>query len=81
MTRDEALDRLNAVFVVLATTNVRGLPTEVALGRDDGMPRECVLNTDQTATISKVHLREMITVLDPDKLAAVCRALSIATGC
>jgi mRNA interferase MazF len=81
MTRDEALDRLNTVFVVLATTNVRGLPTEVELGPDDGMPRDCVLNADNTATIAKVYLRETITVLGPDKLAAVCRALSIATNC
>lgn len=81
MTRDEALDRLNAVFVVLATTNIRGLPTEVELGPEDGMPRECVLNADQTAMIPKVHLLETITVLGPDKLAAVCRALAIATSC
>lgn len=39
LTRDEAIDRLNEVFVVLATTNVRGLVTEVELGPDDGMPR------------------------------------------
>ncbi len=27
MTRDEAIDSLNEVFVVLATTRIRGLPT------------------------------------------------------
>jgi mRNA-degrading endonuclease toxin of MazEF toxin-antitoxin module len=30
LTRDEAIDHLNEVFVVLATTNIRGLPTEVS---------------------------------------------------
>jgi hypothetical protein len=44
LTRDEAIDRLNEVFVVLATTKIRGLPTEVELGVEDGMPRACVLN-------------------------------------
>jgi mRNA interferase MazF len=39
LTRDEAVDHLNEVFVVLATTNIRGLPTEVELGPADGMPR------------------------------------------
>jgi mRNA interferase MazF len=46
LTRDEAIDRLSEAFVVLATTTIRGLPTEVELGPDDGMPRECVLNAD-----------------------------------
>jgi len=44
LTRDEAIDRLNEVFVVLATTVIRGLPTEVELGAEDGVPRACVLN-------------------------------------
>jgi mRNA-degrading endonuclease toxin of MazEF toxin-antitoxin module len=39
LTRNEAIDHLNEVFVVLATRNVRGLPTEVELGTADGMPR------------------------------------------
>jgi mRNA-degrading endonuclease toxin of MazEF toxin-antitoxin module len=42
MTRDEAIDSLNQIFVVLATTRIRGIPTEVDLGREDGMPRDCV---------------------------------------
>ena len=56
LTRDEAIDHLNAVFVVLATTNIRGLATEVELGTEDGMPRSCVLNADNTATIAKSYL-------------------------
>jgi mRNA interferase MazF len=35
LTRDEAIDRLNEVFVVLATTNIRGPATEVELGAED----------------------------------------------
>ncbi|MGH2869682.1 MAG: type II toxin-antitoxin system PemK/MazF family toxin [Solirubrobacteraceae bacterium] len=81
MTRDEAIDRLNEVFVVLATTNVRGLPTEVELGPDDGMPRACVLNADHVASLDKGHLGDLITALSPEKLAEVCRALDHATGC
>jgi mRNA-degrading endonuclease toxin of MazEF toxin-antitoxin module len=36
LTRNEAIDHLNELFVVLATTNIRGLPTEVELGPADG---------------------------------------------
>lgn len=81
LTRDEAIDRLAEVFVVLATTVVRGLDTEVELGADDGMPRSCVLNADHTDTIGKGYLGELITTLSPAKLAEVCAALDRATGC
>jgi mRNA interferase MazF len=81
MTRDEAIDRLNEVFVVLATTNVRGLPTEVPLGKEDGMPRACVLNADHVASLPKGYLGDFIATLGPERLAEVCRALDRATGC
>ncbi len=81
LSRDEAIDHLNAAFVVLATTNIRGLATEVELGTEDGMPRSCVLNADNTATIAKSYLRQQITTLSSTKLREVCQALSRATGC
>ncbi len=81
MTRDEAIDSLNEVFVVLATTSIRGIPTEVELGREDGMSRDCVLNADHTDTVAKGYLVERITVLSPERVAAVCAALSTATSC
>ena len=81
LTRDEAIDRLNEIFVILATTTIRGLPTEVELGPDDGMPRTCVLNADRTATIAKGYLGEVISTLGPEKLPAACQALDRATGC
>lgn len=81
LTRDEAIDRLNAVFVVLATTNVRGLPTEVELSPADGMPRACVLNADHVASLPKGYLGELVATLSAELLAEVCRALDHATGC
>jgi mRNA interferase MazF len=81
MTRDEAIDSLNEVFVVLATTRMRGLPTEVELGHEDGMPRDCVLNADHADTVAKGYLIERITMLSSEKIAAVCAALGAATSC
>lgn len=81
MTREEAIDSLNEVFVVLATTNIRGIPTEIELGHEDGMPRDCVVNADHADTIAKGYLVERITTLAPAKIAAVCTALGTATGC
>ena len=81
LTRDEAIDRLNEVFVVLATTNIRALPTQVALGMEDGMPRACVLNADHVASLPKGYLGALIATLGSERLAEVCRALDRATGC
>jgi mRNA interferase MazF len=81
LTRDEAIDRLNEVFVVLATTNIRGLPTEIELGMEDGMPRACVLNADHVASLPKGFLGDLIATLGSERLAEVCRALDRATGC
>jgi mRNA interferase MazF len=66
---------------VLATTTIRGLQTEVELGREDGMPRECVLNADHTDTVAKGYLVQRISTLRTEKLQAVCVALAAATGC
>lgn len=81
LTRDEAIEHLNAVFVVLATTNIRGLPTEVELGAEDGMPRACALNADHVASLHKGYLGDLITTLSSERLADVCRALDRATSC
>lgn len=81
LTRDEAIASLNEVFVVLATTTIRGLPTEVELGPEDGMPRTCVLNADQIDAADKIFLTERITKLGPQRMDEVCRALARATSC
>jgi mRNA-degrading endonuclease toxin of MazEF toxin-antitoxin module len=81
MTREEPIESLNEVFVVFATTRIRRIPPEVELGREDGMPRDCVLNADHANTVAKGFLVERITTLAPEKVAAVCAALSAATRC
>ena len=81
LTRNEVIDRLNEVFVVLATTTIRGLRTEVELGPADGMPRTCVLNADNVASLPKGYVGDLITTLSAERLAEVCRALDYATGC
>jgi mRNA interferase MazF len=81
VTRQEAIESLNEVFVVLATTNIRDIDTEVELGPEDGMPCSCVLNADHTKTVEKVFFTERITKLGPVKMAQVCRTLALAHGC
>jgi mRNA interferase MazF len=81
LTRDEAIGNLGELFTVLATTNIRGLPTEVEIGVADGMPSACVLNADHIDAVDKNFLSKRITMLSAEKIDAVCRALALASGC
>lgn len=81
ITRQAAIPVLNAVLVAPATTRIRGIATEVALGPADGMPEECALSLDNLGPVPKALLVDRITRLGPAKLAELCRALDIATDC
>jgi len=81
LTRDAAIPVLDNVLAVPATTSFRGIPTEVALGLADGMPRECVLSLDNATLLPKIFFVEPICTLGPARMESVCRALAHATGC
>lgn len=81
ITRATAVDVLNRVIAVPATTTVRGIETEVQLSPRDGMPRECVLSLDNIEVVRKSRFIEYLCELDAAKLREVCAALSTATGC
>lgn len=81
LTRQAAIAVLSAVLVVPATRTARDIPTEVALGTEDGMPDDCVLTFDNLGMVPKALLTERITRLGPAKLAELCAALDVATDC
>ena len=81
LTRDAVIPVLSDVLSVPATRTQRGIATEVGLDRDDGMPKECVLTADNVTLITKAYLTTRVTVLNPERMSAVCKALVIATGC
>jgi mRNA interferase MazF len=81
LTREAAVPLLTRLVVIPATRRRRGIPTEVELTVDDGMPADSVLTLDNVATIPKAFLTERICRLGPDRMHEVCTALAIATGC
>jgi mRNA interferase MazF len=81
ITRQAAIPVLTSVLVAPATRTVRGIPTEVALGRADGMPDECALSFDNLTTVPKASLTARITALPEARLGELCAALRVATGC
>lgn len=81
LTRQPAIGVLNSIHAVPATRTIRGIPAEVPLSREDGMPTDCVLSLDNLTLVPKSFFVERICRLNRDRMAEVCTALSIATGC
>ena len=81
LTRDAAIEPLTRVLGVPATRTVRGIPSEVELGPEDGLPDRCVLSFDNMRVLRKAYFVERICALPPERMRRVCEALAIATGC
>ncbi|HJQ98051.1 MAG TPA: type II toxin-antitoxin system PemK/MazF family toxin [Candidatus Polarisedimenticolaceae bacterium] len=78
LTRDSALQFLAEVTVAPITTTIRDIPSEVALGKHDGMPRDCAVNLDHLQTVARKKLGATITKLGADRMREVARALRFA---
>jgi mRNA interferase MazF len=81
VTRDEAIPGLDNVVVATVSSRIRGLGSEVLLGPEDGMPRECAISLDNLRTVPKTLLTRPITKLGPARIDELCRALAAASGC
>jgi mRNA interferase MazF len=82
VSRDAAYAIRSSITVAEVTTVVRAIPTEVSLGTRDGMPRPCVINSDNLVTIPKARLESKIVSLSTAKLDELDAALrfSLALG-
>lgn len=80
LSRDQAYAVRDLVILSPLTTHRRGLPTEVEMGPEDGLPRHSVVNLDVLTTESKSLLRERISTLSSEKLRDVDAALKFALG-
>ncbi|MGH9087227.1 MAG: type II toxin-antitoxin system PemK/MazF family toxin [Acidimicrobiales bacterium] len=73
-------DWRDRVTVADVTTSARRLDAEVVLDQRDGMPRPCVVNLDNLATIPRAVLQSRITQLSSSRMAEVSRAIHLALG-
>ncbi len=78
ITRDRAIPVLANVTVAAVTGTIRGLPTEVPLGTEHGLARDCVINCDNLFTIPKDALGNRRGELDPVSLERLRSALLVA---
>ena len=78
ISRNAAYAVRESVTVGTITRRIRRLPTEVRVGRAEGLPEESVVNLDDIATIPKAQLLNYAGELSNDKLAAVDSAIKFA---
>jgi len=81
LTRRSALGYLARVTVAPITPTIRGVPSEVALGIEDGMKQPCAVNLHNVVTVAKDGLGRRVARLEPDRMRQVCAALAFALEC
>lgn len=80
VTRSSLVSELNAVVCAPVTRKVRGIPTEIPLGRANGLRESCVASFDNLHLIRRALLAERVGVLESPR-SQICAALSALADC
>jgi mRNA interferase MazF len=78
LTRELVWPYSTSVTVAPVTRTVRGLSTEVPVGRPNGLEAECVVSCDNIVTVPKAALGRQIGYLLPTQEAALTAAIMAA---
>ena len=78
LTRDAILPYLSEVTVAPVTSTVRDIPSEVLLGKEDRMTKECAINCDHLQTVAKGRIGSLIATLSPGRMREVRSAVAFA---
>jgi mRNA interferase MazF len=81
LTRPEVISLLHTVMVAPITSSIRGAPSEVSVGVEEGMKQPSAINLDHVQTVERSRLTTYVGQVDRDKMRQVCGALAIAVGC
>jgi mRNA interferase MazF len=81
VTRSDAIPVLTRLVVAPITRTVRGIPTEISFGPDDGLPAECAASFDNLQPINRHLLTQRIASLNPARRHELCDALAALADC
>ncbi len=81
VTRTDAIPVLRRLVVAPVTRTTRGIPTEVALGEDEGLAVPCAASFDNLQPVDRRLLTERAGALRSGREGEVCRALSALADC
>jgi mRNA interferase MazF len=81
LTRASAIGYLSRVTIAPVTSTIRGVPSEVVIGTDDGMKQPCAVNLHNVITVAKAGIGRRVARLGDRRMREVCRALAFSLGC
>ncbi len=81
LTRQQVIGLLRTVMVAPVTSTVRGAPSEVVVGVEEGLKHTSAVNLDHVQTVAQADLHRFVGRLRPERMQEVCAALAIAVGC
>jgi mRNA interferase MazF len=81
LTRSDVIELLHTVMVAPITSTIRGAPSEVVVGLEEGLKKDSAVNLDHIQTVEKASLTRFVGTIGSQKMREVCRALAVATGC
>lgn len=78
LTREPALEAMTKVTVAPITSTIKGLSSEVRLGRSNGLDNDCVASLDNIVTMAKADLGRTLGFLHDSQERDLARALVVA---
>jgi mRNA interferase MazF len=78
LTRESVRPHIRWVTVAPITSRIRGLRTELAVGRDNGLEQDSVVNCDNVTTVEIERLGRQIGFLRDDQEPALAEAIGTA---
>lgn len=81
VSRPSLIGLLHTVTVAAITSTLRGSPTEVEVGPDEGLKALSCVNLCNVFTVQQSDLRTFVGTVRPATMGRVCRALTVACGC
>ena len=81
LTRPSLLVALHTVTVAAITSSLRGSPTEVQVGLDEGLKGVSCVNLANVFSVPQDRLGAFVGTVGRERMRDVCRALAVATGC
>jgi len=81
LTRSEAIRYLSRVTIAPITSTLRGVPSEIPLGIEDGMKQACAVNLHNLITVPKDAVGPVVARLSEERMRQVCGAIGFALGC
>lgn len=80
VTRNEAIPVLQRLVIAPVTTTVRSIPTEIAVGPEQGLPVASAASFDNLQPVKRAFLTQRIGEVS-DARAQICKALSALADC